>query len=148
MAGRKGVDRVELISGMLLGVTALCSLMLALAAGTSAVSAFAGEEAAMQTVQGSLRGLTIAVDAGHGGYDGGAVGRISGVPEKGMNLDVAQRVEKLLAAQGADVVMTRTGDYALCDENPKMRKKLQDMQRRAEIKRLNEADMVISIHMN
>jgi len=46
------------------------------------------------------------------------------------------------------VVMTRTGDYALCDEDPPIRKKLQDMQRRAEIIRLNDADMVLSIHMN
>ena len=148
MAGKRGLDRVQLISGMLLGVTALCSLMLTLAAGTSAVATFAGKQAAVLAEEGSLHGLTIAVDAGHGGYDGGAVGRVSGVPEKGLNLDVAQRVEKLLAAQGADVVMTRTGDYALCDENPTMRKKLQDMQRRAEIIRLNDADMVISIHMN
>ena len=148
MAGRKRKDRVELISGMLLSVTALCSLMLALAAGTSAVTAFAGEQTAAQAARGSLHGLTIAVDAGHGGYDGGAVGRVSGVPEKGLNLDVAQQVEKLLTAQGADVVMTRTGDYALCDENPPIRKKLQDMQRRAEIIRINEADMVLSIHMN
>ena len=54
MAGRR-LDRVELISGMLLSVTALCSLMLALAAGTSAVAAFAGEQAVAQTAQGSLR---------------------------------------------------------------------------------------------
>lgn len=148
MAGRKGMDHVQLISGMLLGVTVLCTLMLALAAGTSAVAAFAPEQTSAQPEIGILRGLTIAVDAGHGGYDGGAVGRVSGVPEKGLNLDVAQRVEKMLIAQGADVVMTRTGDYALCDENPKMRKKLQDMQRRAEIIALNDVDMVLSIHMN
>ena len=148
MAGRKGLDRVQLISGMLLGVTALCTLMLALAAGTSAVATFAGVQTQVQIEPGVLDGLTIAVDAGHGGYDGGAVGRVSGVPEKGLNLDVAQRVEKMLTAQGADVVMTRTGDYALCDENPPIRKKLQDMQRRAEIIRINEADMVLSIHMN
>lgn len=144
----KRIDRVKLMTGMLLGVTALCSLTLLLAAGTSAVSAFAGQEAAAQETKGRLHGLTIAIDAGHGGYDGGAVGRVSGVPEKGLNLDVAQRVEKLLCAQGADVVMTRTGDYALCDENPPIRKKLQDMQRRAEIIRLNDADAVLSIHMN
>ena len=148
MAERRGLDRIQLISGMLLGVTALCTLMLALAAGTSAVATFAGEQAAVQIAPGVLYGLTVAVDAGHGGYDGGAVGRVSGVPEKGLNLDMAQRVEKLLLAQGADVVMTRTGDYALCDEDPPIRKKLQDMQRRAEIIRINEADMVLSIHMN
>ena len=148
MAGKR--DRVEMMAGMLLGITALCSLALLCAAGTSAVEAFAGQAASVQTTQepGRLHGMTIAVDAGHGGYDGGAVGRVSGVPEKGLNLDVAQRLEKLLRTQGADVVMTRTGDYALCDEDPPIRKKLQDMQRRAEIIRINEADLVLSIHMN
>ena len=143
-------DHVQIMACMLLGVTALCSLALFCAAGTSAVQTFAGQKAAVQATAepGPLHGLTIAVDAGHGGYDGGAVGRVSGVPEKGLNLDVAQRLEELLRAQGADVVLTRTGDYALCDENPPIRKKLQDMQRRAEIIRLNDADMVISIHMN
>ena len=148
MRGKR--DHVRLMTGMLLGITVCCSLALLWAAGTSAVAAFAGRREDVQTAAppGPLHGLTIAVDAGHGGYDGGAVGRVTGVPEKGLNLDVAQRLEKLLRAQGADVVMTRTGDYALCDEDPPIRKKLQDMQRRAEIIRINEADMVLSIHMN
>ena len=143
-------DRIRLYTGMLLGVTALCTLTLLCAAGSSAVQTFAQELAPAQTalVQGPLTGLTVAVDAGHGGYDGGAVGRVSGVPEKGLNLDVAQRVEKLLVQQGADVVMTRTGDYALCDEHPPIRRKLQDMKRRAALIRLNDADVVLSIHMN
>jgi N-acetylmuramoyl-L-alanine amidase len=136
----------------MLTVTTLCTAVLAACAGGNAAAVFwqrepAAEETAAPPA-GPLAGLVIAVDAGHGGYDGGAVGRVSGTPEKGLNLDVAQQVEKLLCSQGADVVMTRTGDYALCDENPPIRKKLQDMQRRAEIIRLNEADMVISIHMN
>lgn len=145
--GRKG-DRTRVYAGMLLGVTALCTLTLLLAAGDSAIRAFAQQGAQATAAPGPLRGMTVAVDAGHGGYDGGAVGRVSGVPEKGLNLDVARRVERLLRAQGADVVMTRTGDYALCDENPPIRRKLQDMQRRAALIRMNEADVVLSIHMN
>ena len=143
-------DRVKLCTGLMLTMATLCTAVLFGAAADSAVRTFAQETAAqaVQAERGRLEGLTIAVDAGHGGYDGGAVGRVSGVPEKGLNLDVAQRVEKLLRRQGADVVMTRTGDYALCDEDPPIRKKLQDMQRRAEIIYINEADMVISIHMN
>ena len=134
----------------MLTMTTLCTAVLFGAAADSAARTFAQTAAVtvMQEERGPLDGLTIAVDAGHGGYDGGAIGRVSGVPEKGLNLDVAQRVEELLLEQGADVVMTRTGDYALCDENPPIRKKLQDMQRRAEIIRINDADMVISIHMN
>ena len=141
-------DRVKLMRGLLLTVTTLCSAALFYAAGDSAVKTFAGETAAVRQPPGPLAGLTVAVDAGHGGYDGGAVGRVSGVPEKGLNLDVAQQVERLLLELDADVVMTRTGDYALCDEDPPIRKKLQDMQRRAEIICLNEADLVLSIHMN
>ena len=146
-------DRVKLYTGLLLTASTLCTAALFCAAGDSAVRTFAGERTAAireTAVQAPalLAGMTIAVDAGHGGYDGGAVGRVSGVPEKGLNLDVAQQLEGMLRALGADVVMTRTGDYALCDENPPIRKKLQDMQRRAEIIALNEADMVISVHMN
>jgi len=142
-------DRVKLVRGLLLTVTTLCSAALFYAAGDSAVKTFAGDAGqGVYSAPGPLSGLTVAVDAGHGGYDGGAVGRVSGVPEKGLNLDVAQRMEKLLLELGADVVMTRTDDYALCDENPPIRKKLQDMQRRAELIRLNEADVVLSVHMN
>ena len=141
-------DRVKLVRGLLLTVTTLCSAALFYAAGDSAVKTFAEKAEQVYSAPGLLAGLTVAVDAGHGGYDGGAIGRISGVPEKGLNLDVAQRVEEKLLELDADVVMTRTGDYALCDERPPIRKKLQDMQRRAEIIRINDADVVLSIHMN
>ncbi len=95
-----------------------------------------------------LSGCVIAVDAGHGGYDGGAVGRKSGVVEKELNLDVALRLHDALITQGASVILTRDGDYALCDDDPPIRKKLQDMQRRAEIIMDGEAQLVLSIHMN
>ena len=71
-------------------------------------------EAARPQERGALAGCVIALDAGHGGgYDGGAVGRVSGTPEKGLNLDVARRLAAILEAQGAQIVMTRTDDYAL-----------------------------------
>ena len=145
-------DRVKLYAGLMLTMTTLCTAMLAACAGGNAAAVFWHRDVAVEETAapptGPLYGLCIAVDAGHGGYDGGAVGRVSGTPEKGLNLDVAQRVERLLAAQGARVVMTRTGDYALCDENPPIRKKLQDMQRRAKIIAEESADLVLSIHMN
>lgn len=97
---------------------------------------------------GALTGLTIALDPGHGGYDGGAVGRVSGTPEKTLNLDVALRAQRLLTAQGAQVMLTRTDDYALCDDDPPIRKKLQDMQRRAALIEAAGCDLVLSIHMN
>ena len=148
MSGKEGIARrVQ----MLLGVTALCSAALFFCAGDSAVRVFsARENAAVSSAAnpGALAGLRVAVDAGHGGYDGGAVGRVSGVPEKGLNLDVAIKVRHLLMDDGAEVIMTRTDDYALCDENPPIRKKLQDMQRRAALITGGGADIVLSIHMN
>jgi len=150
--GFGGGGRVRLISGMLLAASAMCTSALFLCAGSNAVSAFfPREEPSLRETAapaGPLSGLVIALDPGHGGYDGGAVGRVSGTPEKTLNLDVALRAEKLLKAQGAAVVITRTDDYALCDENPPIRKKLQDMQRRAAIIEENGCDLVLSIHMN
>ena len=151
-------DRVRLTAGLLLGVSAACTAALLWGAGENAAQAFArrAEEAAQSrdaTPDGTrealpLEGLTVALDPGHGGYDGGAVGRVSGTPEKGLNLDVALRLARLLEARGARVVMTREDDRALCDEHPPIRKKLQDMQRRAVVIAEGGADMVLSIHMN
>lgn len=95
-----------------------------------------------------LSGLVVAIDAGHGGYDGGAVGRKSRVMEKELNLDVAFRLRDALKSQGAQIIMTRDGDYALCEEDPPIRKKLQDMQRRAALVLEGKADILLSIHMN
>ena len=148
-------DSARMYAGLLLTMTMMCSAALLACAGSNAAVFTRAGAVQTQAAQGEqmraelpLGGLTIAVDAGHGGYDGGAYGRVSGTPEKGLNLDVARRLERLLREQGADVVMTRTDDYALCDEDPPIRKKLQDMQRRAEIIYGANADLVLSIHMN
>ena len=150
--GRSSGGSVRRISCALLAASALCTSALFLCAGGNAVSVFFVQEdrPVLRTTapSGPLTGLVIALDPGHGGYDGGAVGRVSGTPEKTLNLDVALRAEKLLREQGAAVVLTRTDDYALCDENPPIRKKLQDMQRRAEIIEANGCDLVLSVHMN
>ncbi|NPV90037.1 MAG: N-acetylmuramoyl-L-alanine amidase [Firmicutes bacterium] len=57
----------------------------------------------------SLAGKLIVIDPGHGGVDSGAVGR-TGLKEKEVNLDIAQRLGKLLREQGARVVLTRETD--------------------------------------
>ena len=56
--------------------------------------------------QQPLRGLTILVDAGHGGRDTATVGPTR-FAEAHANLAIALRLEPLLAAAGAHVVMTR-----------------------------------------
>ena len=64
-----------------------------------------------------LEGLTIVVDAGHGGRESGARSPIAGYYEKDMNLEIALAAEKRLSELGAEVVMTRTEDvtYPLID---------------------------------
>ena len=69
--------------------------------------AFAGFVALAASAFGQSR--TIIIDAGHGGFDRGGVPgqRIS---EKDKTLDVAQRLKRILQADGYRVVMTRDSD--------------------------------------
>ena len=94
--------------------------------------------------------LNLLIDPGHGGYDGGARCRDSGVWEKSLNLAVALEVEAALRRQGAAVVMTRREDVDLCeaDRPANLTKKRQDMQNRIALAQENQVDMVLSIHMN
>ena len=114
-----------------------------------AAAALPGDTTAVSGETARLAGLTVLVDAGHGGYDGGARGA-SGVWEKEINLRMARHVEEALTAMGARVVMTRTEDVDLTSE-PRpadLTKKRQDMIARVEIAKANEVDLVLSIHMN
>jgi N-acetylmuramoyl-L-alanine amidase len=64
----------------------------------------------------ALTGHVVAIDAGHGGLDTGAIGP-TGLLEKEVVLDVAMRVRELLVRSGVRVVMTREADttVALAD---------------------------------
>lgn len=80
----------------------------------------------------SLSGYTIMLDPGHGGIDGGAGCAVSSTDfgqEKNINLSIATKVKALLEAEGAKVVMTRTGDKWVCyaDRNAAVRKQDPDM---------------------
>jgi N-acetylmuramoyl-L-alanine amidase len=77
--------------------------------------------------------VTIVVDAGHGGKDPGAQGR-SRLPEKTINLLIAQEVAQRLDRLGARVVTTRPDDQFV------------DLDRRADIAGRTRADLFISIH--
>ncbi len=78
---------------------------------------------------------TIVVDAGHGGYDPGAIGK-TGLKEKNINLDVANRLAKILGDEGFKVIMTRSSDYFV------------SLEKRVEISNNAKADLFISIHAN
>ncbi len=85
--------------------------------------------------------LTIVVDAGHGGFDPGAIGA-GGTHEDVLNLAIAECLKAQLEKDGAEVVMTRKDENALADNKPG------DMAQRGIIIRHAEADAVVSVHMN
>lgn len=92
--------------------------------------------------------ITVVLDAGHGGEDGGCEG--NGLVEKDLNLDITLRVALLLREQGVNVVLTRDTDILLYDINSDYegKKKYQDVRRRLEIAQSQENPLLISIHMN
>lgn len=91
-------------------------------------------------------GLTIVVDAGHGGIDGGSIG-YSGTTERVINLEYAKTLKNYLENFGFNVVLTRNnldGLYSSLSSN----KKKDDMLARKKIIENSNADLVVSIHMN
>ncbi|WP_302784462.1 N-acetylmuramoyl-L-alanine amidase [Bacteroides fluxus] len=78
----------------------------------------------------------VVIDAGHGGHDPGAIGKIS--KEKNINLNVALKLGKLIKNNCPDVkvVYTRDRDIFI------------PLDRRAEIANNAKADLFISIHTN
>jgi len=80
--------------------------------------------------------FTVVIDAGHGGHDPGAIGKIS--REKDINLAVSIQLGELIATNYNDVkvVFTRTTDKYLT------------LQERANIVNSNHADLFICIHTN
>jgi N-acetylmuramoyl-L-alanine amidase len=96
-----------------------------------------------------LSGKVIALDAGHGGADGGAVSR-DGIIEKDLNLAIVLYLRDYLQQAGALVQLTREGDYDLASPETKgySRRKTEDLLQRADQVRKQQANMTISIHMN
>ena len=95
-----------------------------------------------------LSDLTIAIDAGHGGNDTGAIGR-SGLMEKEVTLDIALRVGQLLEQAGAKVVYTRTGDSIVKPlEGGGNGSRTDQLYARCAIANGAPADLFVSIHCN
>lgn len=83
----------------------------------------------------SLDNLTIAVDAGHGGSNNGAVGA-TGMYEKEMTLSLSLKLQKALEKEGAKVIMTRSKEQFF------------DNKERLLFYRDSLPDLLLSIHLN
>ena len=90
---------------------------------------------------------TIVVDAGHGGRDAGCSGTNTGVKESDLNLSISKKLQKYLSDFGFNVVMTRSNQDGLYNNNVTNFKK-DDMEKRENIIKNSNADMLISIHLN
>jgi N-acetylmuramoyl-L-alanine amidase len=86
-----------------------------------------------QTPEGK-RNLVIAIDAGHGGEDPGAIGP-GRIMEKHVTLNIAKKlVARLNRTEGYRAVLVRTGDYYI------------PLRQRVVIARQQRADLFVSVH--
>lgn len=86
-----------------------------------------------------LTGVTVMIDVGHGGADGGTVGNLADgtqVEEADRNLELAKLLQTQLESMGATVVLNRTTDVAVKTED--RNKALKDL----------APDLCIAIHHN
>ena len=91
--------------------------------------------------------VTIVIDAGHGGEDGGAVGT-NGTLEKTINLEIAYALYDIFTLTDVDVVLTRDDDSLLYTSGQENRKKFYDLKNRVELCTSNENPIFVSIHQN
>lgn len=141
MSDLKKEHREKILSWMLVGA-------LALGAGYSALTVYQQDD---RTVFAAARcpGDTVIIDAGHGGEDGGAVS-ISGIPESGINLAIALKLDQLFGLYGVSTDVLRTQDVSLHDDGASTlrEKKVSDLHNRVDhIESIPNATL-ISIHQN
>ncbi|WP_411269282.1 N-acetylmuramoyl-L-alanine amidase [Phytopseudomonas dryadis] len=86
-------------------------------------------------IAGGKRDIVIAIDAGHGGEDPGALSPVKGQFEKHVTLAIAKELQRQINAEkGFRGELVRTGDYFI------------PLRKRTEIARKKGADLFVSIH--
>lgn len=83
----------------------------------------------------------IVIDAGHGGFDPGALSD-NGVEEQQINLKIALKLQRLLEESGTTTVLTRANEDSVGET------KREDMKNRKQIRDIEYSDMYVSIHLN
>lgn len=92
---------------------------------------------------------SIIIDAGHGGFDGGASGA-GGIIEKDINLSIAAKLEEYCRLYGLDVIMVRSEDTDVSNKSggSLSERKKADMKNRLRFTVDNPNSIFISIHQN
>ena len=92
--------------------------------------------------------VTVVIDAGHGGEDGGAIS-VTGVHESKLNLEIALRLNDFLHLLGVRTVMIRTGDVSVYTEGDTIaQKKVSDIRHRVAMVEQTPNALLVSIHQN
>ncbi len=123
---------------VIFGITALVLSV----AVTFGICFFALSKTAAQALR-----LTVVIDAGHGGIDGGVSGKVTGTKESDINLAISRYLQKEFEDAGFLVVQTRLSEAGLYGTTAKGYKK-RDMKKRAEIINAASPALVISVHQN
>ena len=90
----------------------------------------------------------IIIDAGHGGFDGGAVAS-DGTSEKDINLAISLRLNSILNALGYRTLMVRTTDKAVDTKGDKIKsRKRSDIMYRYSLMKKNPDSVYLCIHQN
>ena len=92
-----------------------------------------------------LLGKTIVIDVGHGGKDPGTM--YKKILEKDINLKISKYLRNYLVQEGANVFLTRDGDYDLSSPGSGRRKK-SDFDNRINLINTSNAYIYYSIHLN
>lgn len=92
-----------------------------------------------------LLGKTIYLDPGHGGRDPGAI--YKDLKESDINLQITKELKQELEQNGAQVYLTRIGDYDISKPTATNHKK-SDLGERARLINESDCDIYISIHLN
>lgn len=89
----------------------------------------------------------IIIDAGHGGFDGGAVAH-DGTVEKDLNLKIALKLDAVLRASGYKTILVRSDDSSTNDPTDGEKAKVSDIKNRAKLMSKYKNSIFVSIHMN
>ncbi len=122
-----------------------------LAAGVILIAALVPWAAGVRPVAApsaeTVSGRVVAVDAGHGGPDPGAIGA-SGTLEKEVTLAIALKLDEILRRGAVYTVLTRTGDYDLVQGERVAHRQREDLMRRAALVAASGAELFVSLHAN
>ena len=92
--------------------------------------------------------ITVIIDPGHGGADGGAVTE-NGIEEKIINLRISEYIRDFCLLSGVDCILTRNNDSMLIPKySGSAHKKRADLIARTEIASMYDNGIFISIHQN